>query len=553
MSSITYPNLANAVSYNYDDLDRLQSIPGFVTSYSYDGDNKLLEMVFGNGIANDYLYDQNARPTTISVGPSGSLLNLNYSYYPNGNIKQIDSDCYNYDGLNRLTWAGDSFTAQTGNGTDWSYDVAGNMASKESYLSGAGQGNISFSNDLANRLWSMGSTAYTNDAAGNRSGRTDTDTWSYSYDGENRLTQVVKDGSTILQNGYDGNGMRIKNVENGQTTYYVFLGNNPLMEYSAATGNYTYFIYSGDKMIAEETNGVVKYHHSDHLGSTRLVTDTSGNVVATYKFNPYGDTNSYSGSFNTEYQFTGKSFDSGVGLSYYGARWYDPETGRFITQDPAKQGLNYYVYANDNPLRYIDPTGLCDCNADDGPETSGYTGSRSGMGDNSGDNSNDPFGFGLSNEAPMTFPAYMGTLSITISLNQGIDDQGKHNYQVNIDAKGEITISENGKAVSSLSLEADAIKAAITFARSKNISLGDSVTANVSIGGDVSVEGIAPMFTVTFENHALNESIDVAVSLTKADIDASKCIVTCLPAKAFSSIGAALGGALGEAEGALSY
>ena len=56
-------------------------------------------------------------------------------------------------------------------------------------------------------------------------------------------------------------------------------------------------------------------------------------------------------------QFTGKKYDPGTGLVYFGGRFYDPEVGRFITQDPGKQGLNWYEYCNDNPLNNIDLDG----------------------------------------------------------------------------------------------------------------------------------------------------------------------------------------------------
>ncbi|HEX3044153.1 MAG TPA: RHS repeat-associated core domain-containing protein [Bacillota bacterium] len=129
------------------------------------------------------------------------------------------------------------------------------------------------------------------------------------------------------------------------------------MEFTPSNGKYTYFIYAGNKLVAEETNGVVKYYHGDHLGSTRLMTDASGVVVASYKFKPYGEREAYSGSFSAEYQFTGKLVNDEVGLSYFGARFYDPETGRFLTQDPAKQGLNWYSYCLNNPINKIDPDG----------------------------------------------------------------------------------------------------------------------------------------------------------------------------------------------------
>ncbi|HEX3045811.1 MAG TPA: hypothetical protein VHY08_13720, partial [Bacillota bacterium] len=80
----------------------------------------------------------------------------NYSYDSVGNITQIGNDYYNYDGLNRLTWAGNNPTPATGNGIVWTYDGAGNITGKENYLDGVSQGNISFTYDLANRLGSMG-------------------------------------------------------------------------------------------------------------------------------------------------------------------------------------------------------------------------------------------------------------------------------------------------------------------------------------------------------------------------------------------------------------
>ncbi len=57
-------------------------------------------------------------------------------------------------------------------------------------------------------------------------------------------------------------------------------------------------------------------------------------------------------------KFTGKDYDEAAGLYYFNARWYDAELGRFTTEDPARDGLNWYVYVRNNPLRYVDPTGL---------------------------------------------------------------------------------------------------------------------------------------------------------------------------------------------------
>jgi RHS repeat-associated protein len=351
VTGITYPGRTNPVKYSYDELDRLTAIPGFVNSCSYDSDNKLTEMVYGNAVANTFTYDQNDRLTTISAG---NLLGLTYDYDAVGNIAQINNDYYDYDGLNRLIWYGDQ--PQT-NGTRWSYDGAGNISGKAVYLKGASQGETSFSYDLANRLWAQGATTYNNDAAGVRTAKAENgDTWSYVYDGGSRLTKVTRNAATLVENVYDSIGMRYRKVENGKTTYYIYNGTDPLIEYTPADGGYTYRIYAGKRAIAEERAGVVKFYHKDHLGSTRVVTDASGKKVAEYKYAPYGKKEIAIGS-GTDYQFTDKSYEESLGLSYFGARFYDQEAGRFITVDPACDGINWYAYCYNNPLKYRDADG----------------------------------------------------------------------------------------------------------------------------------------------------------------------------------------------------
>jgi len=70
------------------------------------------------------------------------------------------------------------------------------------------------------------------------------------------------------------------------------------------------------------------------------------------------------GSDDNTHRFTGKEFDDSVNLYYYGARYYDPYVGRFISRDPVTgnaknpQSLNPYVYALNNPLAVVDPTGM---------------------------------------------------------------------------------------------------------------------------------------------------------------------------------------------------
>jgi len=87
------------------------------------------------------------------------------------------------------------------------------------------------------------------------------------------------------------------------------------------------------------------------------LTDTGGNVVEQLVYDSFGTS---SGSSRTRYGYTGRERDPNTALDYYRARWYDPMVGRFISEDPIgfAGGINWFVYAHDNPIKYIDPTGL---------------------------------------------------------------------------------------------------------------------------------------------------------------------------------------------------
>ena len=125
-------------------------------------------------------------------------------------------------------------------------------------------------------------------------------------------------------------------------------------------------MYAVLRRTREEGTRDASYYHLDHLGSSNVITDASGNLVEHYEYTPYGTTAVQEivsrPSSLLHHKFTGKELDS-TGLYYYGARYYDPKIGRFITPDPIiqdlydPQTLNSYTYCRNNPLRYIDPTG----------------------------------------------------------------------------------------------------------------------------------------------------------------------------------------------------
>ena len=129
------------------------------------------------------------------------------------------------------------------------------------------------------------------------------------------------------------------------------------------------FIYVGIQHLAR-VNGVIGgsgkkfYYHNDHLGSALALTDEYGNKVVERDFTPFGErinTDVYDDEprdlDEDESGFTGKDWDEDVGLYYYNARWYDPEVGRFISEDSVADDPNLYGYCFNNPVNFTDPTG----------------------------------------------------------------------------------------------------------------------------------------------------------------------------------------------------
>ena len=109
---------------------------------------------------------------------------------------------------------------------------------------------------------------------------------------------------------------------------------------------------------------VVTYYHNDISGSPIAATDAAGNLKWKESYKPYGDklTRSAASSDN-DIGFHGKAYDDITGLSYMGARYYDPVLGRFMGVDPVDfqadnlHSFNRYAYTNNNPYRYVDPDG----------------------------------------------------------------------------------------------------------------------------------------------------------------------------------------------------
>ncbi|WP_258533465.1 RHS repeat-associated core domain-containing protein [Xanthomonas oryzae] len=114
-----------------------------------------------------------------------------------------------------------------------------------------------------------------------------------------------------------------------------------------------------DQRYARNDTGGRTYFLTDMLGSTRLLTDAGGSAVQRYEYDPYGATSQSSTACTNPYQYTGRERDQS-GLYYYRARYYRPELGRFVSEDPIRLvgGLNGYAYVGGNPISFTDRLGL---------------------------------------------------------------------------------------------------------------------------------------------------------------------------------------------------
>lgn len=247
---------------------------------------------------------------------------------------------FGYDLLDRLTSVSGDYTAA------YAYNALANIVS--SNVTGTykayGYGT------KPHAVTSVGAAGYTYDSNGNMLTRsTDNITW----DAENRpVTVSTANGTSTFV--YDGDGNRVKKSEGGQDILYI----NKFFERNLTSSENTTYYYLGDKMAAlRKATDNLTYVYQDHLTGTAV---TDNGTVSTISFMPFGATRS--GDVPTDKKFTGQRLD-GTGLYYYGARFYDPDIGRFISADtivpnPANpQSLNRYSYVLNNPMKYVDPTG----------------------------------------------------------------------------------------------------------------------------------------------------------------------------------------------------
>ncbi|MEZ4864233.1 MAG: toxin TcdB middle/N-terminal domain-containing protein [Caldilineaceae bacterium] len=401
----TYPD-GVVQNFVYNEQSFLEAVPGYVTNIDYMALGKRTRIATADGAITTYGYDSRQRLATLRTAGQQNVLYQDWRYQLDGvsNILRIEdlrpdrtalddaTQIFTYDSLNRLT----AVHYADGNAITYGYDPIGNLVRKNATLSEENLGDFQIGENAGpHALTQFGDSTWRYDANGSLLARTSAaGDFTYSWDAHNRLRAVQGPDGLDQQNRYNYADQRmIKMVNNGgeqQTVLY------PDRSLEVRGDEFVKYIFANDERIAEvrtpfdksrlihglqaevapqsDNPGQTKtlFYHSDHLGSASVLVDLAGQVVERQTYLPFGTSRAQeapeSGGDVAAYTYTGKELDDAIGLYYYGARYYDPGAGRFISVDPLyfeqpekdladPQALNLYAYVRNNPVRNIDPDG----------------------------------------------------------------------------------------------------------------------------------------------------------------------------------------------------
>ena len=366
--------------YVYDDKGNLcfvlqpmyqssANLDQYAFQYKYDGRNRCIWKKLPGAEYVEMMYDNADRLVFSQDGNQRALTSGNWTYYK-------------YDSLNRLTDAVHGAGHYTEKVT--AYDKNGNIKNLQRYgqTSASAYGlvdNLTFTLN-GNRL-SRVDDAATASAYGNgfefKDGAKQAD--EYAYDANGNLTKDLNKNITnirynflnlpiyfsfntggFLQHGYTADGVR-------RRTIYKELDGPTSPVTTVYCGNVIYENNVPRLLLHEEgyvtlDDNSYHYYVKDHQGNNCLVVDSSGAVEEANHYYPFGGVFASTGNVQP-YKYNGKELDTEKGLNWYdyGARQYDAALGRFTTVDPLAEkyyGVSPYAYCGNNPVRYIDPTGM---------------------------------------------------------------------------------------------------------------------------------------------------------------------------------------------------
>ena len=357
-SFLTGGTLTTELAYTYNDF----GLPVKLTYTDVDGETRTVR-----------------EETNLTYDGNGNILTEAVTEAYSGSTTKTRT--YQYDLGNRLISA-----AYDGTTTTYTYDAVGNRLTRQEGTETAETYTYNYLNQLTRVQQGTAVTTYTYDARGNQTqqvqtGTGVTTTTNYGYDLANRLTSTnisnnaVIPLSTSATYAYNAQGQRVTRVEDEVITHFYYTGSALLFttvnEYVLQTQNI--LDPSGTIVASKRFEGQAEteqdpyaddyfFYRYDIRGSVTNIVDGTGAVVKSYDYDEFGVTTSTGDAFFNEVTFTGSVADAS-GLLYMNARYYNPATARFLSQDsytgsasvPWTQHL--YAYCNNNPVNLVDPTG----------------------------------------------------------------------------------------------------------------------------------------------------------------------------------------------------
>ncbi|ERN39820.1 RHS repeat-associated core domain protein [Rubidibacter lacunae KORDI 51-2] len=376
-------------SFLYDDLNRVTEIAQSGTGVAakrveldYDQTSQLAEIRRYNSLSggtsvatSTYTYDAIGRLDGLNhdTAPLSDPLTYSYTYDRAHRLTQSNSPdgtaSYSYDRRDQLLSAEYEGDLATYLGTEtYSYDDNGNRTS---------DGSVTEAN---NRLSENDGYTYSYDDEGNLIEQVDKasgEVTTYTWDHRNRLTEVAvrnSNGDLIrdVEYRYDVLDRRVAKVIDldgdgpaaATSQYFVYDGEHIALVFDESGTLVQRYLHGPfiDQVLAEETADGVRWTLTDHLGSIAYILNENGEILNHLIYDSFGNVvHETDSSVDFRFGFTGRERDEETGLHYYRARYYDPRTGRFLSEDPLGFGagdVNLYRYVGNSPLNAIDPYGL---------------------------------------------------------------------------------------------------------------------------------------------------------------------------------------------------
>ena len=387
-------DIQQMINYEYDAKGNMTTVSDSLNNskvmarYTYDSNDNLSSVTYGNGTSTSYTYNKgNMIEKVINNNADNTQMSIySYDYYLDGNVSKQNRNgvkCYyDYDEFSRII--DEDYDREE---IDYFYDAAGNRTLKK-ICDDNGDTDVNYTYDLNNRLLEESTnyyskneidvTKYVYDNNGNQikkigyttkgvNGSPSQDLVSenelnntyemYKYNEFNEMTSFESNKEAVWYYAYLPNGLRYRKNKNNynNSDWYIWDRNGNIIAEMNNDKEYTNKYIRGNKLISKNGN---EYYSYDGHGSVVNISNEDGKSIKNYDYDAFGVELNKDANDTNLFRYCGEQYDNETDSIYLRARYYSPSLGRFTTEDPAKDGDNWYSYCAGNPVNSWDPSGL---------------------------------------------------------------------------------------------------------------------------------------------------------------------------------------------------